>query len=332
MYDDIEEKTTAGDSTAGVISGTSRKVLRRIPGGREDVFADKSIDLKSTRSLMKFLKLAADTENHASILEEWGSRPFPEYLESDLRIPSKLQAPLLALTLSPNVPAETTTSYALPRIQRHLTSIGMFGPGFGALIPKWGGLAEVTQVACRALAVGGGIYVLNKSIKSIEDSDTKQSNNPAAEREEAAPTAIAHLDGGEQIKTRWIISSPHGLPSSLPLQSHQDSVFASRSISVISSTLSQLFPPPVEGAPPPAAVVVVFPNGSIDTEGLSLPESSHTPIHMMIHSSETGECPTGQSKWRSPLSQRPGSHASHDEPKLEYLSTLSAIPLKITYF
>ena len=60
--------------------------LKRIPGGREDVFADKSIDLRSTRSLMKFLKLATDTEAQGSTLEAWGSKPFPEFLESHLGI------------------------------------------------------------------------------------------------------------------------------------------------------------------------------------------------------------------------------------------------------
>jgi len=46
--------------------------------------------------------------------------------------------------------------------------MGMFGPGFGSVIPKWGGLSEVAQVACRAGAVGGAVYVLGKDIKAIE--------------------------------------------------------------------------------------------------------------------------------------------------------------------
>lgn len=43
--------------------------LRRILCGRDDNFTDKSIDLRSIRSLMKFLKLAIDVEVYVSLLE-----------------------------------------------------------------------------------------------------------------------------------------------------------------------------------------------------------------------------------------------------------------------
>ena len=313
----------------------STGALKRIPGGREDVFADKSIDLRSTRSLMKFLKLATDTEAQGSTLEAWGSKPFPEFLESHLGISPRLQAPLLALTMSPRPPAKTLTSYALPRIHRHLTSVGMFGPGFGSVIPKWGGLAEIAQVACRAGAVGGGVYVLNKGFDANEKID-----QPALCTDETPlggdfrPSTI-RLEGGEDVKTDWLVGSMWDLPSQFiaDVIEHATPSYVSRSIAIVSSPLSQLFPPLAEGAPPPAGAVVVFPTGSIgfESEHNETPTSPDNlpPVYLMIHSSDTGECPAGQCKFISVFSFERFPYMM--TKTYEYLSTFSAILLKISY-
>lgn len=288
----------AGGSGAAPSTGS----LKRIPGGREDVFGDKSIDLRSTRSLMKFLKLAADTEAHASILEVWGSKPFPDFLESHLGIPPRLQAPLLALTMSPHPPAQTLTSNALPCIHRHLTSVGMFGPGFGSVIPKWGGLAEIAQVACRAGAVGGGVYVLKKGFEMGENPDQPALGSDGTRLDEATQVSTVRLEGGEDIKTHWIVGSDWNLPSQIEAASSEEAVtnYVSRSITIVSSPLSQLFPPPAEGAPPPAGAVVVFPSGTLELvynkEKPQILRDDPPPVYLMIHSSDTGECPAGQCK------------------------------------
>lgn len=275
--------------------------LRRIPGGREDVFADKSIDLRSTRSLMKFLKVAADPEAYITILEEWGNRPFPEYLESHFNIPPRLQAPLIALTSSPNTPADTLTSYALPRIHRHLTSIGMFGPGFGAVIPKWGGLAEIAQVACRAQAVGGGVYVLKRGFGTNEEVEEQALGRDGTRFYKEAGLSTVRLEGGEEIRTRWVVGSVWDLPTRAQQQkpSHEiDPSHVARSITIVSGSLSQLFPPPAEGAPPPAGAVVVYPTGTLELESNdqtpNILKIDHPPVYVTIHSSDTGECPSGQ--------------------------------------
>lgn len=274
--------------------------LKRIPGGREDVFGDKSIDLRSARSLMKFLKLAADMEAHSSTLEAWGSRPFPDFLEAHFGIPLQLQAPLLALTMSPHPPAKTLTSFALPRIHRHLTSVGLFGPGFGSVIPKWGGLAEIAQVACRAGAVGGGVYVLNKGFETNKDADRQALGREGNLLDEATQVSTVRLEEGEEIKTHWIVGSDWDLPSKLEAVISREAVpdYISRSITIVSSPLSQLFPLPAEGAPPPAGAVVVFPTGTLQLQYESdKPETP--PVYLMIHSSDTGECPAGQCKSNS---------------------------------
>lgn len=307
-----------GVGKSGATSSTGS--LKRIPGGREDVFADKSIDLRSTRSLMKFLKLAGDTQAHASILEVWGSKPFPDFLESHLGIPPRLKAPLLALTMSPHNPAETLTSYALPRIHRHLTSVGMFGPGFGSVIPKWGGLAEIAQVACRAGAVGGGVYVLNKGFETDGNPDRETFGRGGTRLDEITQVSTVRLEGGEEIKAHWIVGSDWDLPSRLDAVTTQENVqnHVSRSITIVSSSLSQLFPSPAEGAPPPAGAVVVFPSGTLELEhGSDKPQAlkdDAPPVYLMIHSSDTGECPGGQCEfdYMFPIQEAP----LHDDQNL----------------
>ena len=314
---------------------SSTGALKRIPGGREDVFADKSIDLRSTRSLMSFLKLAADAKLHGSILESWGSKPFPEFLESHLGISPRLQPPLLALTMSPHPPAKTLTSYALPRIHLHLTSVGMFGPGFGSVIPKWGGLAEIAQVACRAGAVGGGVYVLNKGFDANEILDQPAlRTDETLLRGDSRPSTV-RLEGGEDVKTDWIVGSTSSLPSRFKADIIENAThfYVSRSIAVVPSPLSQLFPPPAEGAPPPAGAVVVFPTGSLELESEHNKTPTSTddlpPVYLMIHSSDTGECPAGQCKFTFVFSFE--KLPSMMTKTYEYLSTLSATLLKISY-
>ncbi|MCJ1475542.1 Rab proteins geranylgeranyltransferase component A [Lambiella insularis] len=257
-------------------------LLKKIPGGREDVFADKTIDLKSKRTLMKLLRLAADVDAQKPLLEEWGDQSFQEFLTTQYGLSVELQSALHALTLSPTRASETKTSYALPRITRHLTSIGVFGPGFGSVVPKWGGLAEVAQVACRAGAVGGGVYVLGKAVE-------KQQSTAHEFSEGISKTLTITLQGGETVRTNWIAGSGIDLPHSKTnanLASESDS-YISRSISIVSSSLSELFPVAAEGAPPPAVAVVSFPAGSIGAV-------ASPPVYFMVHSSETGECPVGQ--------------------------------------
>ena len=289
-YEGSDHDSGSYDGTANTLESENRSPrLRKIPGGREDVFGDTSLDLRSTRALMNFLKLAADTEAHPAILAEWGRKPFPEFLTAYVKAPPTLQPPLLALTLSMNLPSQTTTAYALPQIYRHLTSIGMFGPGFGSLIPRWGGLAEVAQVACRALAVGGGVYILKKGVDSIEIEDPGKPNDESANTNDHARLLLVGLEGGEKVKARWFVGNQYDLPSKHRLAAHHKSIQMSHSISIVSSPLSFLFPLISEGSPLPAGAFVVLPTGTLGGE-------EQPPVYLMVHSSDTGECPVGQCK------------------------------------
>ncbi|KAK0110513.1 Rab proteins geranylgeranyltransferase component A [Cadophora gregata f. sp. sojae] len=219
---------------------------------------------------MKFLKFVVDFENQPETWQPHGDSGLAEFLSSQFQLPSSLQTVIAALTLSLDPPDVTSVRWALPRISRHLSSLGVFGPGFGAVVPKWGGGAEISQVSCRAGAVGGGVYVLGTGVKSSSvPEDTEQRTQ-------------VHLSNGEVVTTQHLVKM------SYTLSTIAKSV--SKVIAVVSSPLSSLFQSSVEGAPLAAvSVVVISPNSlTVDT----VPQPS--PIYIMVHSSETGECPNGQ--------------------------------------
>lgn len=259
------DTASAGDTAA-------RKLLK-VPNGREDVFQDHQLDFKAKRALMKFLRFITEYEEQTEVWDNCRQQSFPQFLSEQFKIPTTLQGPLLALALSQSNSSNTSTEYALPRIARHLRSIGVFGAGFGAVIPKWGGFAEISQVSCRACAVGGGVYVLGKGLTPNTDPET----TPEGE-------VKLHLKDGEVVTAKWVVG---GSTSSADEDAH------CRSITIVASPLAPLFPPLAEEAPAPASAVVVFPSGSLSLDN---PDDELPPVHIFVHSSDTGECPSGQSK------------------------------------
>lgn len=259
--------------------------LLKVPSGREDVFQDQVLDFKAKRALMKFLRFISEYEEQVDVWNEHKDQPFPAFLTEQFKVPPALHAPLLALALSPDSAANTTTAYALPRIARHLRSIGVYGPGFGAVLPKWGGLSEIIQVACRSCAVGGGVYVLGKGVSDIAASDAAALQH--------GPITL-HLKDGERVTAKCVVQAgtEHGTVGAR----------CSKSITIVSSSLPSLFPSLAEGAPTPVSSVVVFPAGSLPLHSLEnnveLP-----PVYVFVHSSDTGECPSGQSVLYASTSQ-----------------------------
>jgi RAB protein geranylgeranyltransferase component A len=289
--------SNTGDKTLVSESSTHLGKLLKVPNGREDVFQDHGIDFKAKRALMKFLRFISEYEEQSDVWEEHRQQPFATFLSQQFKIPAALQGPLTALTLSPAPSNQTTTEHALPRIARHLRSIGVFGAGFGAVIPKWGGCAEISQVSCRACAVGGGVYVLGKGLHPDETTETTEGGTKL------------RLKDGEVVTAKWIVG---GTTSPAPEDTY------CRSMSIVSSPLAPLFPPIAEDAPAPASAVVVFPSGSIS---LGTPVEDLPPVHIFVNSSDTGECPSGQSKYiLTPCS------AVMMIWFYEYLSTLSEFP------
>ncbi|KAH0558902.1 hypothetical protein GP486_004473 [Trichoglossum hirsutum] len=279
-----------------------RGELKKVPNGREDIFTDPTIDLKSKRSLMKFLRFVTDYENQPDVWESWASNPFSEFLASQFNFPPSLQTPVLALTMTLDAPDRTTTGFALPRIARHLRSIGVFGPGFGAVIPKWGGGAEVAQVACRAGAVGGGVYMLGNNVEVVNQGSENGTHTSEGDQGGGRDGPVeVQLRSGDKIKTKWIVGSECDFPALKVSSGSSRELSSTKSISVVSSPLLPLFPTIAEGAPPAAGAIVVFPPGSLSVGPEDTPAGGIPPVYLIVHSSSTGECPDGQFLWKGVL-------------------------------
>lgn len=300
-------------------SSEQRASLQRVPNGREDVFNDKSIDRRTKRALMRFLKLLVAYNSDDDIWVDHAVQPFTEFLTEQFELPAELHESLLALTLTPNSTKNVPVCVAIPRIAIHLRSIGTFGPGFGAVVAKWGGNAEIAQVACRAGAVGGGVYVLGRGISAICPSLDSVGDGPSKSLHEV------ELEGGEKVKARVVVGSTHDLPQH-GTQAADNHITVVKSISIISSPLSSLFPVTAEGAPAPAVAVVVFPGGSIKapTSALEIHDGPLPPVNILVHNSDTGECPRGQCKDSgSPFLRNLPFLSKMMIQLIEYLSTLS---------
>ena len=248
VYDD--------DGDAG--DGPPTPKLSRIPSSREDVFSARSIPARSKRSLMKFLRFVTtssddeaagagaggEEESGEAATRRSADQPLADFLRDDFGFDEALRRYVLALTLS--LDPDVSVADGLAAVRRHLASMGFFGPGFCAVYPKWGGLSEVAQVACRAQAVGGGVYMLGTGMQVEGD-------NVAADDSRVA----VKLSNDITVQTSTIVTSRQEAAS--------DGQAISRLVAVVNAPLQSLFEVTVEGAPTPAVAVVAFPPGSVTT-------------------------------------------------------------------
>ncbi|KAI1967096.1 hypothetical protein LOZ58_000591 [Ophidiomyces ophidiicola] len=245
--------------------------LQRVPGSREDVFADDTLTMKSKRSLMKLLRYLSSSDEGDGVPSEESSLSLPDFLHSMFQIPSDLYDPLSSLCLSLLSLSQISAGSAIPKIKRHLQSIGVFGPGFSSVLPKWGGCSEIAQVACRACAVGGGIYALNKKLERVQPVDGSHG------------LLDAYFADGERVSTNYLVGSEWDLPTGAQRTRLMTLQKVSRCILIVSSPLDTVFPSTSENGPASAAAVVIAP-GTMD----------EPPVYLTLHSSDTGECPLGQ--------------------------------------
>ncbi|KAM0356159.1 hypothetical protein ACHAPU_000554 [Fusarium lateritium] len=252
---------------------SSTPLLSRIPSTREDVFSNTSIPARSKRSLMKFLKFVLDFNSEPQI-DTWQSHADEElaqFLASEFKLDHDLQSYIITLTLSHD--GKISVKDGLASINRHLSSMGVFGPGFAAVYPKWGGLSEVAQVGCRAAAVGGAVYMLGSGIRNLHRSESDQAG---------APLNLSFTNDID-VKAQLVIQDAES--------ADPNSTRTSRLTAVTKTDLSPVFELLTDGAPTPAVAVVAFPTGSVSCEG---EKPSEFPVYAMVHSSDTGECPSGQ--------------------------------------
>lgn len=257
-------------------------IMKKIPNGREDIFQDSSIDNRSKRSLIKFLKFVIDYENQVHVWKEHAGQDLEAFLSSQFQLPICLHKLIAALTLTIYPSNQTTVGWALPRISQQLKSQGVLGPGFGSVIVKWGCNSEILQAACRASAVGGAVYMLGTGIEKTFDS------------EDPSDLIKVQLSNGCLLNTKHLVTTSYDV-------TNYSSKSVSRIIAITSLPLEYLFKSNIDGAPLSAVAIVVFPPGTLAGN-----TSSHrNPVYIMVHSSESGECPCGQCKFlfytRSPL-------------------------------
>jgi Rab proteins geranylgeranyltransferase component A len=260
-----------GDDAAAVAAAVPK--LSRVPSSREDIFSSASIPAKAKRGLMKALKFVLDHDSADEQRAAWqaaADAPLGDFLASQFKLEPRLRNHMLALTLRLDGGGRVTVRDGLAILHRHLTSTGLFGPGFCAVYPKWGGLSEVAQVGCRAGAVGGGIYMLGTRMEAGADVDA-QGHIPLALSNDMAVQASTLVGARDTAST----GDAGGR--------------ISRLVAVVKAPLKALFEVTVEGAPTPAVAVVAFPAGVI-------PSAGDAPVYALVHSSDTGECPVGQCK------------------------------------
>lgn len=276
--------------------------LHKIPSTREDVFADDLLTTRDKRSLMKFLRSVLFEQESEPALEVDHSdgETLSSQLTAQFGLAPSLHPPLLALSLSYDAGSAVRSKPAVSRIRRHLRSIGTFGPGFGAVMAKYGGGAEIAQVACRASAVGGAVYALGHRLEKVIDLGRNSiESQPSAE-------AIASLEfaTGEKLKSCFVVGCAEDFPAGVANEASgrrsKDLVRMMHSICIVSSTLEHLLPPTSEDGPVPAAAMVIDMG---DHQKGTPSQTSHAsvseilPVYMLVHSSESGECPVGQSKF-----------------------------------
>ncbi|KAL9090997.1 MAG: hypothetical protein Q9159_001623 [Coniocarpon cinnabarinum] len=248
-------------------------LLKRVPDSREDILADETLDSKAKRSINKFLRFIADLEGESQqeIRAERRDAPFNEFLHDKFRLGTELQKDIYALTASLDTPNETQTEWALRRIEQYLRSLGALGPGFAAVVPKYGGLAEVAQVCCRAQAVGGGTYMLGHGIRRVEQ-----------DMYENDARLTIQINNGSSIKARWMVGTVDNLPNDV-LQNVEEGPVCSCSTSVVSGSLTELFAKASAESSEPASATITIPS-----------EDASPPVQIIAHSSLTDECPANQ--------------------------------------
>ena len=316
VYSSSENFSTAlNDDSPNSSEVTRVKKFRKVPNGREDIFSDKDITPQEKRNMMRFLRFISQYEQSKSTCQPWASRPLASFLTENFEIPASIHNLLYALTMLSDYPENITTEMAMDCFHRHVTSMGIFGPGFPAVVPRWGGMSEVAQVACRAMAVGGGVYVLGKGVEWAENPELNRKDSDPPNGNSIEACGSLKLGSGEKITTKWLIGSEEtlprinnekispnatayenydGSPNDKSVRHHK---ILSRSVSIVSSPLDAYFAHRVEGAPAPAVAVVYFPAGAFEPNqpGSKTP-LRHAPIQVLVHSSDTGECPSGQCK------------------------------------
>lgn len=243
--------------------------LTKIPSSREDVFADDTLSKRDKIRLMNLLRYVVDEHDQAEIEEGASMRAV---LQDRFKLSQNLNAPVQALSLTSSTLENASFSAAATRLKRHFMSMGYFGPGLAAVMAKYGGNSELAQVACRAGAVGGFVYLLGQGVASI-DENLSDSH------------AHVKLTDGLEVKAKHVVGTASDLPAMRSQEASSPQIIQiSRRVSIVSNPMTHLFVAAAENGAVPAVAIIL-----INTD-----ENERAPVYLQIHSEDTGECPSGK--------------------------------------
>ncbi|KAI0314736.1 GDP dissociation inhibitor-domain-containing protein [Amylostereum chailletii] len=197
--------------------------LQNVPGSKEDVFKSKDMSLLDKRRLMRFLIFASGDFEDTKELQGHESAPFLGWLKSSFSLGDNT-ADAIAYALAFCVSPEDTTLPALIRLRSHLRSSGRYGSS-PFLVGHYGGLGEIAQGFCRVSAVAGGVYILDRTLRSITPpSDPSAQSSASMDNSSELPSSassnnlkyIIQLDDfPEPLTADLVISASDQLPEDL---------------------------------------------------------------------------------------------------------------------
>lgn len=156
---------------AGVVWDSSG--IRRVPCNKSEIFADETLTVVEKRHLMKFIEFC-------SKLIESGNFDFETKFKNAMdekKLPLHLQNILMySVLLIEN--EETSLGDALIRMEKYVTSLGIYKENCALLYPMYGS-SDIPQGFCRMCAVYEGTYVITEDLQilSIEKGEENYNLN-----------------------------------------------------------------------------------------------------------------------------------------------------------
>lgn len=149
----------AVDRVATLLDGK----IRTVPCSRSDVFVTNEVNVVEKRIMMKLIETCVEYKEGQDEYESFRGKTFREFLVTK-RAPAKVQHYLInALSMSGD---QTSFEEGVNNLNKFVESLGRYGNS-PFLFPMYG-CGEIPQCYCRLCAVFGGIYCLQRGLKSIE--------------------------------------------------------------------------------------------------------------------------------------------------------------------
>lgn len=153
----------AVDRIATLLDG----ITKTVPCSRSDVFVTNEVNVVEKRIMMKLIETCVEYKDDNEEYESFKGKTFREFLTTK-RAPAKVQHYLLnALSMCGD---QTPFEDGVRNLKKFVESLGRYGNS-PFLFPMYG-CGEIPQCYCRLCAVFGGIYCLQRGLKSIEKVDS----------------------------------------------------------------------------------------------------------------------------------------------------------------